>query len=215
MKTKLLTIGLVAALAACNRAPTNNLAGNQAAAPPAAGNSSGLPLPAERSEAQQQTALPAGLDCVRNRMSPEQRRAVAQAAMEQAPREDPRVQPLVQAVDTCGSELSWSPQKRRLAGMFSVSAAGAAGVREELSGQGVRVAELDQLILSDEQLMAAAASGQLDSTAGSEFAQRHLEELQRIAGGDSLEGELGTRLGAYVGFRALAESLAARFGREP
>jgi hypothetical protein len=204
----------VAALAACNRAPTNNLAGNQAAAPPAAGNSSGLPLPAERSEAQQQTAMPPGLDCVRNRLSPEQRRAVAQAAMEQAPRDDPRAQPLVQAVDACGTELSWSPQKRRLAGMFSFSAAGAAGVREELTGQGVRVAELDQLILSDGELMAAAENGQLDSAAGSAFAQRHLEELQRIAGGDSLEGALGTRIGNYIAFRALAETLAAQFGRE-
>lgn len=214
MKTKLLTLGLVASLAACNQAPANNLAGNQAVTPPAATNSSGLPLPPERSEAQQTTAMPAGLDCARNRLSPEQRRAVAQAAIEQVSRSDPRVQLLVQAVDACGAELSWSPQKRRLAGMFSVSAAGAAGVREMLSARGIQIAELDQLILSDRELMAAAESGQLDSAAGSAFVERHPDELQRIAGGESLEGELGTRIGNYIAFRALAETLAAQFGRE-
>lgn len=214
MKTKLLTLSLVAALAACNRAPTNNLAGNQAAAPPTAGNSTGLPIPPERSEAQPQPAMPAGLDCARNRLSPDQRRAVAQGAIAQVSRDDPRMQPLVQAVDACGDELSWSPQKRRLAGMFSLSAAGAAGLRQELSGQGVRIPDLDQLILSDRELMAAAEENRLDSAAGSAFVERHLDALQTIANGNSLEGELGTRIGNYIAFRALAETLAAQFGRE-
>lgn len=214
MKTKFLTLALVAALAACNRAPVNNSAGNAAAAAPATGNSSGLPLPPERSEAQQQTAMPAGLECVRNRLSPEQRRGVAQAAMEQASREDPRAQALLQAVQACGDELSWSQQKRRLAGMFSMAAAGAAGIREELGGQGVRIEQLDPIILSDRAFMSAAENGQLGGTVGLEFAQRHQAEIEQIANGQSLEGPLGTRIGNYIAFRALAETLAAQYGRE-
>jgi hypothetical protein len=213
MKTKFLTLSLVAALAACNRAPANNLIANMTgAAPPAQGNT-GLPIPPERS-ASGETAMPPGLDCVRNRLTPDQRRAVAQAAIEQAPAEDPRAQALIQAVDACTEEFSWSPEKRRLASMFSVSAAGAAGVREELAGQGVRVAELDRIILADSVLMAAAERGQMDSSVGAEFAQRHLGELEQIVGGQSLESELGTSIGKYIGFRALAEALAGRFGRE-
>ena len=216
MKQKVLILALVAMLAACNRAPANNLAGNQAGvAPPAQGNT-GLPVPPERSTAAQtgQTGMPPGLDCVRNRLTPEQRRGIAQAAIEQAPRDDPRAQALIQAVDACSDELSWSPEKRRLASMFSVSAAGAAGVREELDGQGVRIEDLDRVILGDSELMAAAERGQMDSAVGSEFAQRHLNEIQQIAGDRSLEGELGMNIGKYIGFRALAETLAARFGRE-
>jgi hypothetical protein len=213
MKMKILTLSLVAVLAACTQAPANNLAGNQAAAPPVAGNSTGLPLPPDRS-ATAQTAMPAGLDCVRNRLTPEQRHGAAEVAMEQGSRDDPRARPLVEAVDACGEELSWSPQKRRLAGMFSLSAAGAAGLRELLGGRGVRLEELDRTILGDNELMSAAANGRLDSTAGQAFAARHLDELQRIAGGQELEGELGMRIGNYIAFRALAETLAAQFGRE-
>ena len=213
MKMKILTLSLVAVLAACNQAPANNLAGNQAAIPPAMGNSTGLPVPPERPAAQE-AALPAGLDCVRNRLTPEQRHAVAEVAVAQGSRDDPRAQPLVQAVDACGEELSWSQQKRRLAGMFSLSAAGVAGIRELLDGRGVRIEQLDQTILSDTQLMTAAANGRLDSNAGQEFAQRHLDELQRVANGQTLEGELGMRIGNYIAFRALAETLSVQFGRE-
>jgi hypothetical protein len=212
MKKTLLTLSLVAALAACNRGPANNVAaGNNVAAPAPVNSAAAAPAPAEGA---QQAAMPPGLDCIRNRLSPEQRRAVAQAAMEQASRDDPRAQPLVQATDACAEQLSWSPQKRRLAGMFSISAAGAAGIREELGSQGVRIEDLDRLILADSELLAAAEIGQLDSNAGSEFAQRHLSELQQIANGQSLEGELGTRIGNYIAFRALAETTASQFGRE-
>ena len=213
MKKRFLTLALLTALAACNRAPANNVADNQAAA---------LPVPPERSAAppaavagNQQTAMPAGLDCVRNRLTPEQRRAAAAVAMEQGSREDPRFQPLLQAVNGCGDELSWSPQKKRLAGMFSISAAGAAGIREELGGRGVRFDELDQAILSDGPLMQAAANGQLGGPVAQQFAVRHAEVIQRMAGGGDLEGELGTRIGNYIAFRALAETSASQFGREP
>lgn len=212
MKTTFLTLPLLVALAACSKTPANNVAADNGTAPPPANMAAAAPAPTQGA---QQAAMPPGLDCIRNRLSPEQRRAIAQAAMEQASREDPRAQPLIQATDACGDELSWSPQKRRLAGMFSISAAGAAGVREELGSQGVRIEELDRVILADSELMAAAANGQLNSSAGSAFAQRHLSELQQIAGGQSLEGELGTRIGNYIAFRALAETTASQFGREP
>ena len=214
MKTTFWTLPLLVALAACNRGPANNeVAANQAA---------GLPVPPERSApvpaaapGSQQTAMPPGLDCVRNRLSPEERRAAAAVAMEQGSRDDPRAQRLIQAVDACGSELSWSPQKRRLAGMFAMSAAGAAGIREALGSRGISFDELDQAILSDRPLMEAAAAGQLGGSIGREFAARHADVIERMAGGQAIDQEVGTRIGNYIAFRALAETTASQFGREP
>lgn len=213
MKKTLWILPLLAVAAACNQAPANNVA--------AANQTSGLPLPGERptpvtalpQEAQQaqQTTMPAGLDCVRDSLSPEQRQGVARAAMEQAPREDPRAQALLQAVDTCGDRLSWSTEKRRFAAMFSMSAAGATGIRQELGGRGVRIQELDSTILGDADLMGAAARGQLDSSVGQAFAARHRDEIERIAAGQPLEGELGTRIGNYIAFIALAQTVSGRF----
>ncbi len=214
MNKTILALSLVAALAACNRGPANNVA---AAAGNNAADSAGLATPPERpaQQAGQQSALPPGLDCVKNRLSVEERRAAAQVAMEQGTRDDPRAQPLVRAVDACTAELSWSPQKRRLAGMFSLSAAGVAGVRELLGSRGVNVEELDQAILSDSELMAAAEAGQLGGTAGQEFALRHVDLIQRLTAGREDDQELGTRIGNYIAFRAIAEATARQFGREP
>jgi hypothetical protein len=213
MKKTIWILPLLAVAAACNNAPANNIAANQ---------TGGLPVPPDRAEAPpappqqgQQTAMPAGLDCVRNRLSPAQRQGVVAAAMEQAAREDPRAQALLQAVDACGEELSWSPDKRRFAGIFSMSAAGATGVRQELGGRGVRIQELDQVILGDAELMAAAGRGQLDGSVGQAFAARHRAEIERIAAGQPLEGELGTRIGNYIAFIALAQITSARFASAP
>jgi hypothetical protein len=214
MKRGILAIALLAGLAACNRAPTNNVVANQTA---------GMPIPPERPatpvvpvQAGQQNAMPPGLDCVRNRLTPDQRRDAAAVAMEQGTRDDPRAQALLRAVDACGEELSWSPRKRNLASTFSISAAGAAGIRQALDSRGIPIEELDPTILADRELMAAAESGRLDGTVGEAFAARHLDELQRIAGGaDALAGEVGVRIGNYLAFRALAEILARRFAAEP
>jgi hypothetical protein len=159
--------------------------------------------------------MPPGLDCVRNRLSPEERRGAAEVAMEQGTRDDPRAQALLQAVDACGEELSWSPQKRRLAGMFTMSAAGAAGLREVLGRRGIRFDELDQAIISDRELMSAAESGNLGGPVAQEFAVRNSALIERMAGGAALDQELGTRIGNYIAFRALTETLGGRFGREP
>lgn len=213
-KKTILTLALLALVTACNRTPANNLF--------AAQTNAGLPVPTERpatppapTAGADQSGLPAGLDCVRNRLTPDQRHAIAQAAMEQAGREDPRAQDLLQAVQACGSELSWSEQKQRLAAMFSMSAAGATGLRQEFASRGIRIEQLDQVILSDRELMSAADRGELSGTAGASFAQRHLDEIQQVAGGQSLDGELGTRIGNYIAFIALAQTLAAKFAREP
>lgn len=213
MKKTVLTLALLTALAACNRGAANNVADNQTA---------GLPVPPERSatppaatDGNQQAAMPAGLDCLRNRLSPEERRGAAAVAMEQGSADDPRFQSLRRAVDACGDELSWSSQKRRLAGMFSMSAAGAAGIREELGARGIRFDDLDQAILSDQPLMQAAATGQLGGPVAQQFAARHADLIQRMAGGEALDEALGTRIGNYIAFRALAETTASQFGREP
>lgn len=209
MKTKILTLALLAALPACNQAPANNVA---------AGNNSAAAAPANTSAAAPtagvgQAALPAGLDCVRNRLTPDQRRDAAAVAMEQGSRDDPRMQPLVDATDSCAGELSWSPEKKRLAGMFSISAAGAAGLREFLRGRGVNIDELDQAIVADQELMAAAGDPQQLTPAAQQFVVRHAELLTRIAGPQGLDQELGTRIGNYIAFRALAEGLARSFGQ--
>jgi hypothetical protein len=209
MKTRFLTLGLVAVLAACTKGPANNLAANAAAPPPAAGN--GLPVPPDRS-ASGEPAMPAGLDCVRNRLTPEQRQGVAQAAMEQAPQEDSRAQTLIQAVDACGDELSWSQEKRQLAAAFSMSAAGATGIRQALGSEGIQVQSLDETILSDRALMMAAEHDQLDSDTGRSFAARHRAELERVADGRPLDGELGSRIGNYIAFIAMAQTAATQFG---
>jgi hypothetical protein len=210
MKKTLWILPLLAVAAACNNAPANNVA--------AANQASGLPVPPDRAgtppatpQPGQETAMPAGLDCVRDRLSPEQRQGVAQAAMEQASREDPRAQALLQAVDACGEQLSWSPEKRQLATIFSMSAAGATGIRQELGGRGVQIQELDPVILGDAELMAAAGRGQLDGSVGQAFAARHRAEIERIAAGQPLVGELGTRIGNYIAFIALAQTVSARF----
>jgi hypothetical protein len=212
MKTTLWTLPLLVALAACSRAPENNAAASNNAAP-ANGTAAATP-PANSTAAPAQQAMPPGLDCVRNRLSPEQRRAVGQLAAERGSRDDPRAQPLVQAVDACAAELSWSQQKRRFAGMFSMSAAGLAALQEELTGQGLALAELDQAIESDEPLMTAANAGDL-GTAGQEFAQRHAALLERLLGDRLEDRQLAVRVGNYIGFRAMTVALANRFAQEP
>ncbi len=213
MKKTILALSFVAALAACDRGAANNSAG----APTNTANASvGLPTPPERpAQLAQQTAMPPGLDCVRNRLSPEERRGAASVVLEQGSREDPRFQPLLEATEACGEELSWSPQKTRLAGQFSTAAAGAAAIREMLSSRGVRVEELDQTIISDRDLMAAAGAGTLGGgTAGRDFATRHAAIIERVIG-DQMNQEIGTRVGNYIAFRAIAETTAAQFGRTP
>jgi hypothetical protein len=160
-------------------------------------------------------ARPAGLDCVRDRLSPDEWRALLQLALEQAPREDPRTQPLLRVVEACGNALSWSAEKTRLATMFTMSVAGVAVVRENLAGRGVRVEQLDQTILSDREFVAIAEHGVLDNAAGLAFTQRHADELGRVAAGQPLDGELGILIGNYIAFRVLTETLAAQFGRTP
>jgi hypothetical protein len=210
---KIWTLPLLAAVAACSQAP-----GNKAAAP--ANGSAGL-APAANGPAAGpatgpgQAAMPAGLDCVRNRLSPGERRGVAQLASEQGSRDDPRAQPLLRAVDTCAAELSWSPQKRNLAGMSAMSSAGLAALQEELTGQGIGLAELDQAIQSDQPLMAAANAGQLGGTAGQEFAERHAAIIERMMAGRAEDQRLAVRIGNYIAFRAIALSTASRFAQEP
>ena len=209
MKKTILALAAVAALAACNRDAGNNMSGNQSA---------GLTVPSERPATSptaqgRQDAMPPGLDCVRNRLSPEERRGLAAVAMEQGGREDPRLQVLFQAVAACGDELSWSPAKRQQAGLFSAAAAGAAGIREMLGGRGIRVEALDQVITGDQELMAAAAANELgNGTAGQSFAMRHSALIEQIAG-DSMDAEVGTRIGNYIAFRAMAQAAAVNFGR--
>jgi len=211
MKKMMIAVSMLAVLAACNRGAENNMS---AAGNSTANSSAGLPTPAERpTQTAGQTAMPPGLDCVRNRLTPEQRRAAADVAMEQGTRDDPRVQALLQATDACGEELSWSPQKRRLAGMFSMSAAGAAGIRETLGARGISFDELDQAILGDQELMQAAAAGQLSGAVGQQFASRHAALIERMVGSNS-DVETGTRIGNYIAFRALAETTARQFGSE-
>lgn len=209
---KIWTLSLLALVAACSQNSGNRAkAGNNAAAP-ANDAAAATPAPAQGA---QQAGMPPGLDCVRNRLSPEERREFAQVAIEQGSRDDPRAQPVLQAVEACGSELSWSPQKRQLASLFTMSAAGAAGIREQLGGQAAGFDELDQAILSDREFMAAAESGQLEGSVGQEFAQRHAELIQRMAGGEEVDPERATLIGNYIAFRALAETTAGKFGREP
>lgn len=162
-----------------------------------------------------QPATPAGLDCIRNRLSAEERRAVAQLASEQGSRGDPRAQPLVRALDACAAELSWPQQKRDIAGIYALSAAGLAALRQELTGRGIDLAELDQAIESDQPLMAAAIAGQLgDGTVGEEFAQRHAAIIERMMGDRLQDEQLGVRIGSYIAFRVLALAMANRFAQE-
>lgn len=211
MKKMFWILPLLAVAAACNKSDGNNAAaaGNAPAPAPATNLASGAGSAPEQGN--EQSAMPAGLDCVRNRLSPEQRQSVAQAAMEQASQEDPRAQTLLQAVDACGEQLSWSQQKRQLAAMFSMSAAGATGIRQALGAQGIQVQALDEVILSDRALMMAAENNQLDSQTGRSFAARHRAQLEQVAGGQPLDGELGMRIGNYIAFIAVAQTVASRF----
>ena len=211
MKTNVWTLPLLVALAACSKSPANNVAaGNNVAAP---ANEAAAAPPAANTAAADPSAPPVGLDCIRNALSPEERRAVADVAAEQGSPEDPRAQPLVRAVDSCAAQYSWSPAKRRLAGMFTLSNAGLAALEEELTGQGIDLAELNQAIESDQALMAAANSGQMDA-AGPAFAQSHSQLLERMLEGRDQQ-QVGTRIGNYIAFRALAIALAGKFAQEP
>lgn len=213
MKKTVLALSLVAVLAACGGGAANNSAGAPANT---VGNSSmGLPTPPARPPelAGQQAGLPPGLDCIRNALSPEERRQAAVAIIELGPRAqgDPRVQTLRQAGDTCGEEQGWSEEKTELAIRFSLSAAGGAAIREMLGAQGIQIQNLDRTILSDPELMAAAEGGRLTPQVGEAFAMRHREELERLVEGRSLEGELGARVGNYMAFIAMAQIMSARF----
>lgn len=214
MKTKIWALPLLAAVAACSQAPANNAAAGNNVAAPANGAVPATP-PANTTAATGEPGMPANLDCIRNALSPDERRAVAALASERGSREDPRAQPLLQAVDNCATEHSWSPQKKNFAGMYAMSAAGLAALQEELTGQGLELGELDQAIESDQALMAAAGSGQLGGTAGQEFATRHAALIERMIEGRGEDQQLGFRIGNYIAFRALAVAMANRFGQEP
>ncbi len=214
MNRTIWTLPLLAVVAACSGNAANNVVAANVAAPANVAGPAAPPANSTASTAGEQ-AMPPGLDCVRNRLTPEERRGVAAAASEQASRDDPRAQALLQAVDACATELSWSPEKKRIAGMFSMSAAGVSALQEELTGQGLQLAELDQAIESDTVFMAAANAGELGGAAGQEFAQRHAALIERILGDRTSDQRLGTRLGNYIAFRAIAIATANRFSQEP
>ena len=137
-------------------------------------------------------------------------------AIEQGSRDDPRAQPLLRATEACGNQLSWSLEKRRLAGSFTLSAAGVTAVRALLGRRGISFDELDRAILGDRELMAAAEAGQLgNSTIGRDFAMRHTALIERMAAGREMTQELGARIGDYIAFRAIAEASRRQFAREP
>jgi hypothetical protein len=180
-----------------------------AGAAPAAGT-------AQDSASGRPTPIPAGLSCASDRISPDERRAFTQAVTALASHQDARFAPVLRAIEACAGELSWSPAKRRLAGIFTASVAGMVGLREELGGQGISFAEIDRAILSDRELMAAAAEDRLEDPAvGQAFALRHIEIIQRMLGTHGEDQGLGGRIGNYIAFRAIVETAAWRFGEAP
>jgi hypothetical protein len=196
---KIRAFSLLVAMAACSPALAND-----AASAPSFGEVAGPP---------DQSGPPAGLDCPWNALSPEERRGAQALAGELGSREDPRAQALIRAVDSCAAQYSWSAAKYRIAGIFTLASAGLSALEEELTGQGIDLAELNQVIEADQPILAAARSEQMD-TAGPSFAQRHSAMLARmVAGRDSVR--VGTRIGNYIAFRAFVIALPGQFAREP
>jgi hypothetical protein len=204
---KIWMLPLLAALAACSRTPANDTAnaaarGNQASA----GNAAGAQAP----PAAQPPAAGGPLLCAPDRLSPEERSALGQLAVEQGSRDDPRAQPLIRAIDACAAQFSWSTEKRNFALMHALAKAGEAALRAEFNGRGIDVTELDRAIVEDRELMDAANSGQLSGTTGQAFAMRHAALIGRLLEGQE-DRALAVRIGNYIAFHALAETIPARF----
>jgi hypothetical protein len=204
---KIWMLPLLAALAACSRAPANETA-NAAAG----GNrtDAGNTALAQAPPAAEPAAGDGTVACGADRLSPQEGDALGQLAAEQGSREDPRAQPLIRAVDACAGQFSWSPQKRNFALMYGLAKAGEAALRADFSGRGIDVAELDRAIVADRELMDAANSGQLSGAVGQAFALRHGALIGRLLGGQG-DQALAVRIGNYIAFHALAETLPARF----
>jgi hypothetical protein len=196
---KIRAFSLLVAMAACSPAWAHD-----AASAPSLGEVAG------RSD---QSGPPAGLDCPWNALSLEERRGAQALAAEMGSREDPRARPLVRAVGSCAAQYSWSPAKYRIAGIFTLASAGLSALEEELTRQGIDLAELNQVIGADQPLLAAARSDQMD-TAGPSFARRHSEMLTRMTEGrDTVR--VATRIGNYIAFRAFVIALPGQFAQEP
>jgi hypothetical protein len=197
-------LAVLAVLAACSRTPANESAGGNRAE---VNNAVAAPAPVAAAE----RPAPSGeLACAPDRLSPEEREALGQLAAEQGSREDSRAQPLLRAVDACAAQFSWSPQKRNLALMHALARAGEAALRAEFGSRGIDLTELDRAIVGDRELMEAASSGQLGGTVGQAFALRHAALIGRLLGGME-DQALAIRIGNYIAFHALAETIPARF----
>jgi hypothetical protein len=204
---KIWILPLLAALAACSRAPANEAANGTAG-----GNrtDAGNAVAAQAPTAAEPAAAGGAIACGMDRLSPQERDALGQLAAEQGSREDPRAQPLIRAVDACAAQFSWSAQRRNLALMYGLAKAGEAALRADFSGRGIDVAELDRAIVEDRELMDSANSGQLSGAVGQAFASRHAALVERLLGGQE-DQALAVRIGNYIAFHALAETLPARF----
>lgn len=207
---KIWMLPLLAMLAACSRTPANETA-NAAAG----GNQSNVAdaAPAQAPPAAGPAAAGGSLLCATDRLSPQERGAVSQLAVEQGSREDLRAQPLIRAVDACAAQFSWSSQKRNFALMYGLAKAGEAGLRAEFDRRGIDYAELDRAIVEDRELMDAANSGQLSGAVGQAFASRHGPLIERLLGGQE-DQALAVRIGNYIAFHALAETIPARFEQQ-
>lgn len=167
---------------------------------------------ARSAESIQRESAPTELGCVTDRVSRAQMRAFSEAVLAQAPRGDPRLAPILGAAEACGDELSWSPARRRLAPMLTAAIAGTIGIREELGGQGMTFDELDRVILADRAFMADAAAGRLgDPAIGQAFALRHYDVIERAARGRLTDRAVALRIGNYIAYRALSETLSRQF----
>ena len=132
-----------------------------------------------------------------------------QGAIEQGSREDPRAQPCCRPSRPARRNC---PGRRRSAGwraMFSIAASRRRRVRKCSAAGASTSTELDQTIITDRDLMAAAecaAGSAARSARPSRCAMPPL--IERIARRSDRTRRSATRIGNYIAFRAIAEATA-------
>ncbi|HEV2818726.1 MAG TPA: hypothetical protein VGW40_16070 [Allosphingosinicella sp.] len=154
----------------------------------------------------------ARLDCPLNGLTPAQQAAIVPLATNPRPgATDPAVGALHAAAQRCAAEFAWNDAEKEAALWYSASWIIQSAMRRQLSSDGIDVAEIEQLILTDSQLAAALRSPQPAFEPISDFMTRHGGLFARMLEARAGHPDHARHLGAFVSSRISMEAARFRF----
>jgi hypothetical protein len=151
------------------------------------------------------------LNCALSSLTPELR-AGLQSVMANSPSPTaPAMVELRNIINQCASAFVWSTSETEAVTRYTIASVGQTDMRRQLAGDGIDVGEIEQAMLTDNQLVAAMRSPQFTYVPVNEFATRRLELIERALGTHAGDPEYGRRIGTFMIFRAVMEAERFRF----